>query len=307
MHLAALARRMPMPRPSLLLTRQALAGFATGVATVVAYAALQRVMRRLAALASQASAQPEEQTGAEDDPSSDGGNGEAGASPLRKQLSRRFSWAAKVAMTRLSRSNSASEDRMTYVERRYFSPARGTAELCRANGSDVRPWQETRQRWLLAIDGGEAPHPKVHNRLWVTYRMWVDAHIAGREGRPDIFHNFCIARALGIPIPCAQGTGMRWWTGSEAGDLISCLAAEGVLVRGCQSGKDALEDFLASSLEAYNNRFTLAHNRTVEGFTRDEQKEWEGVYHFVQIADPQIGMFKMDADWAEEVREMPWL
>ena len=67
MHLAALARRMPMPRPSLLVTRQALAGFATGVATVVAYAALQRVMRRLAALASQASAQPEEQTGAEDE------------------------------------------------------------------------------------------------------------------------------------------------------------------------------------------------------------------------------------------------
>ena len=77
--------------------------------------------------------------------------------------------------------------------------------------------------------------------------------------------------ALGVPSPCVGGQSSRWWTGAEAGDLLACLAAEGVLVRGCETGKAALEEFLQSSLDAYNNRFQLAHNRSFEGFTREEQ------------------------------------
>ena len=180
---------------------------------------------------------------------------------------------------------------MAFVERRFFEPPRQTVELCRnpEEGVSVRPWQAQRQRWLLSIADGQTSKPKVHNRLWVTYRTWVDKYVAGREGRPDIFHNFCIARALGVKVPChAGGTGMRWWTGTEAGDLLSCLAASGVLVRGSDSGKAALEEFLSATLDAYNNRFQLAHNRTVQGFTMEEEGPWSGGYDFVQLADPQV-------------------
>ena len=37
------------------------------------------------------------------------------------------------------------------------------------------------------------PNPQVHNRMWVTYRMWVDKRVAGRQGNVGIFHNFVIA------------------------------------------------------------------------------------------------------------------
>lgn len=72
-------------------------------------------------------------------------------------------------------------------------------------------------------------------------------------------------------------------------------------MRGCETGKAALDEYLASTLQAYNNRFQLARNRTVSGFTHADEATWQGEYDFVQLADPQIGMFKYDADWAEEL------
>ena len=66
-------------------------------------------------------------------------------------------------------------------------------------------------------------------------------------------------------------------------------------MRGYETGKGALEKFLQESLIAFNNRFLLARNRTISGFSADEQSSWGGSYDFIQLADPQIGMFKMDA------------
>ena len=168
-------------------------------------------------------------------------------------------------------------------------------ELCE-EASNPRPWEEARQRWLLDTAKAGVDPPKVHNRLWVAYRMWVDTHLAA-EGNHAAFHNFVIARALGVPTPRTFS-----WTGTEAGDLLVCLAAAGFLVRGYETGKGALERFLQDSLVAFNNRFLLARNRTISGFSGDGgNKAWGGAYDFIQLADPQIGMFKMDKDWAEEL------
>lgn len=307
------------------LLRSPTACFATGVATAVAFALLRRRIKALADADDDADPDDERQVLLPKPPALDVASGRASAadtadgtfsplspcSPARQaslgrpapSLRRGMSIAdvAEMAISKLAKGVSGTlQERMTFVERRYFTPPRFTVEMCEASDADLRPWQEMRQRWLLAVADGSVPAPKVHNRLWVTYRMWVDANVAGREGRPDMFHNFCIARALGVPTPSVGG-GPRWWTGAEAGDLIACLAAEGVLVRGCETGKAAMEDFLQASLEAYNGRFLLAQNRTVSGFTRADEGTWTGGYFFVQLADPQLGAFRNDADWAEEV------
>ena len=220
--------------------------------------------------------------------------------PSLLQMRKRSSSTGELLLQKLQRVTTATQlvsetNSMTHVDRRYLAPPRETLELCRGTlaGNSSRPWEASRQNWFIAACSSPGTSsPRVHNRLWVSYRMWVDEHVAGREGRPDIFHNFVLSRALGIPQ-----SGRFSWTGTEAGDLLTCLAAAGVLVRGCQGGKAALEQFLEDSLQAYNNRFRLARNRTVEGLTRAEQCDWAGPFDFVQIADPQIGMFKMDSDW----------
>ena len=201
----------------------------------------------------------------------------------------------KLTIRRLSTMGTV-ENPMTYVERRYFVPPRNAVALCKeATGS--RPWEVARQNWLLsAAAAGEHDRVKVHNRLWASYRLWVDENISLQEGRQDIFHNFCIARALGVPAPL----GARW-SGTEAGDLLTCLAAAGVLVRGCETGKEALEGFLQDSLECYNDRFRHAKQRTFAGLTREEEHAWCGAYDFVQLADPQLGMFACDAEWSQEL------
>lgn len=59
--------------------------------------------------------------------------------------------------------------------------------------------------------------------------------------------------------------------------------------------------FLEEALEKFNERFHLAQNRSVIGLSKAEQGEWEGGYDFVQLADPQIGMFHMDLGMEEEL------
>ena len=230
--------------------------FATGLATAVVLAVLRRRLKTLLVDSDPDDEHEPEPLALDSSFSSvvgaaDGrsrGDSSSSRASLGRQMSVRLPGDAGSLFARIARKVSGLEEkleeRMTFVERRYFSPPRFTAEMCRSTeDADLRPWQEMRQRWLLAIADGTIGAPKVHNRLWVTYRMWVDAHVAGREGRPDMFHNFCIARALGVPTPSVGG-GPRWWTGAEAGDLIACLAAEGILVRGCETGRAAMEEFL---------------------------------------------------------------
>eukprot|EP00854_Cymbomonas_tetramitiformis_P015872 gene15872-18822_t len=182
-------------------------------------------------------------------------------------------------------------------ESRKFVPPRHVIELCRARETELsatEPARETQcQRWLLQLEGSEEVI-NVPNDLWVAYRIWVDVHVALREGRPDVFHNFLVAQTLGISTPRKV-----MWNATEAADLLSCLAAAGLLLKGLPSG-DALEAYLQDSVVLYNNRFTLAKHRAYEGYTREEEGKWEGAYDFVQLADPQIGMFKQDVDWLEE-------
>ena len=311
---AALQQSMGLRMP-FSLSRDLLLGLLAGIAATIT---LARLSKKLAALQSPPASPPPSSadsaaapSAARPDPSFKPAQSKA-RETMRQSITRRATHAAIGAARRLSgdipmlpteviegwvsrgpaaAAHQPSEDKMAFVERRFFEPPRQTVELCRnpEEGVSVRPWQAQRQRWLLSIADGQTSKPKVHNRLWVTYRTWVDKYVAGREGRPDIFHNFCIARALGVKVPChAGGTGMRWWTGTEAGDLLSCLAASGVLVRGSDSGKAALEEFLSATLDAYNNRFQLAHNRTVQGFTMEEEGPWSGGYDFVQLADPQV-------------------
>ena len=358
-----------------------LLGFAAGVALVASLAALQRFL--LLQQGDEGGAPPVVQhehvdDAKSDDASSDDDAAAAADSPATPPAAApppsllQMQTSSRQAVHKLQRVTTASKvvadiSSMIHVDRRYLTPPRETLELCQSTlaVNSSRPWEASRQTWFISACSPATPLPRVHNRLWVTYRMWVDEHVAGREGRPDIFHNFIVSRALGIPQ-----SGRFSWTGTEAGDLLTCLAAAGVLVRGCQGGKAALEQFLADSLQAYNNRFRLARNRTVEGLTRDEQCEWDGPYDFVQlagtrsgrrglrpgersfgrvarirgllgdatsglfltshltspldptspitsphltppvtsrassrfhVADPQIGMFKMDSDWAEEL------
>ncbi|XP_056627834.1 serine/threonine-protein phosphatase CPPED1 isoform X1 [Triplophysa dalaica] len=57
--------------------------------------------------------------------------------------------------------------------------------------------------------------------------------------------------------------------------------------------------------------FLRAKDRTYKGLTEDEQKEWNGPFYFIKVADPQLGLMKAwrigDSDsggdeWDEEVQ-----
>ena len=264
--------------------QRALLGFAAGVVSMLAVAALRWLQRpRLRKNASSSQSLDEEPP-----------------PRIKKQRSSIIALLNRQKPTAPEAALRDSMNPMAFVERRFFQPPRHIVDLCEASTS-ARPWEAARQRWVLDVakldvDASEGTSlPKVHNRLWVSYRMWVDTHLAS-EGNHASFHNFVIARALGVPTPRKFS-----WSGTEAGDLLVCLAAAGVLVRGYETGKGALEKFLQESLIAFNNRFLLARNRTISGFSADEQSSWGGSYDFIQLADPQIGMFKMDADWAEEL------
>ena len=63
----------------------------------------------------------------------------------------------------------------------------------------------------------------------------------------------------------------------------------------------AITRFLDDALDKFNERFHLARDRSVQGLSRAEQGEWDGQYDFVQLADPQIGMFHMDHGCEEEL------
>ena len=148
-----------------------------------------------------------------------------------------------------------------------------------------------RRSLLLERSSASVMVPQQH---WVAYRMWVDVELAGAA--PNAFHEFVIASTLAICTPGRRAA----WNGSQAGDFLAVLAEAGLLVAGVPPSQ-ALQEHLEQSLEAFNSRFTFAQDRGYEGLTESEEGEWDGPYDFVQLADPQIGMFQMDRDWAEEM------
>jgi len=122
------------------------------------------------------------------------------------------------------------EARMAHVDRRFFTAPRETVDQARAASvaaiwrkSPLEQKKRARQQWLVTAATSIEPI-KVHNRLWVTYRRWVDERVALCEGKTEVFHNFVIAHALSIPAPPKM-----IWTGTDAGDLVSCMAVAGVL------------------------------------------------------------------------------
>ena len=146
-----------------------------------------------------------------------------------------------------------------------------------------------RRAWLL--EAAQVPHA-VCDELWVVFRSWVDEHVSP-QGH-GVFHAFVVARALGIDTSAHT----QIWSGCVAGDLVVCMATDGLLKTGDPqshtSAKAALLLFLKESLYCYNNRFRYAANRSFDGFSYKEQGEWQGGYDFIQIADPQLGMLHMD-------------
>ncbi len=166
------------------------------------------------------------------------------------------------------------EARMAHVERRYFNPSRQTLDQARAAGA-AAIWRKTaplaegaeaRRAWFIGAATSFEPI-KVHNRLWVSYRRWVDERVALCEGKTEVFHNFVIAHSLSIPTPpkmiwtgaranasdrrraacrpptatrravllpirrrrCVCKAHARARAGTDAGDLVSCMAVAGVL------------------------------------------------------------------------------
>jgi len=113
------------------------------------------------------------------------------------------------------------------------------------------------------------------------------------------FHSFVVARCLGIKEHPAG------WKGNEAADLMACLAeAELLLAPGAPPSLpfEALTTYLEEELTEFNLRFHLARNRQLKGHTKAEQGDWDGAgYHFIQLADPQLGMLHLGQSWAEEL------
>ena len=136
-------------------------------------------------------------------------------------------------------------------------------------------------------------------RLWIAYRLWVDHSITEKAGRSENFHSFVYTHTLGLPSPQRL---KKHWSGSDAADLLACLAEARLLGReGGEAAERALTEYLDESLKVFDGRFLLARNRVVCGLSRAEEGEWTGDYDFIQLADPQLGMLHWDHDWTEEL------
>ncbi len=89
--------------------------------------------------------------------------------------------------------------------------------------------------------------------LWVAYRMWVDDALGERS--EENFHWFVCERTLGMPNPATHKVP---WTGSDAGDLLACLAQAGLLGGGEAGGaQDALDAWLDGMLVAFDHAMAV--------------------------------------------------
>eukprot|EP00441_Pelagodinium_beii_P021666 CAMPEP_0197658842 /NCGR_PEP_ID=MMETSP1338-20131121/45475_1 /TAXON_ID=43686 ORGANISM="Pelagodinium beii, Strain RCC1491" /NCGR_SAMPLE_ID=MMETSP1338 /ASSEMBLY_ACC=CAM_ASM_000754 /LENGTH=490 /DNA_ID=CAMNT_0043235507 /DNA_START=77 /DNA_END=1549 /DNA_ORIENTATION=- len=144
--------------------------------------------------------------------------------------------------------------------------------------------------WLnSAISSGR----RVPVHLWVSYREWVDDVIDGQVEHEEHWHQYVVARALGLPIAYTDGV-----KPGEAADLLALLAEDRLLGPG--DAAIAMEDWLGKSREAFDLRFRKATHRTFDGLTQSEEGTWDGGFYFVQFADPQLGMLHGDKSWEEE-------
>ena len=51
----------------------------------------------------------------------------------------------------------------------------------------------------------------------------------------------------------------------------------------------------------WDNHRSRTQNHTIAGLGPAEEGAWRGSFHFVQLADPQLGMLHRDASWREEL------
>ena len=156
-----------------------------------------------------------------------------------------------------------------------------------------------RRAWVLSQGSMlESSRAKVENSLWVAYRTFVDDELLIGRVTMTGFHSFVVGKALGIKYPPAG------WNGTDAAELISCLAESGLLADAGLAPFDALTLFLEDAMRLFNSRFHLAHGRQLAGHTKAEEGSWaedaDG-YDFMQLADPQLGMLHLGQSWAEEL------
>ena len=170
-----------------------------------------------------------------------------------------------------------------------------------------------RRAWLLAIARGARPAPRVTNELWVAYRVFVDQRLLIGKTTTTGFHSYAVAHALGVrPHPLG-------WSGTQAAELFGCLAEAGLLsafrqglhrapsakafgvLGAAEAPASALAAYLEQTLAQYHGQFHLAASRKFGRFTAEAEGRWAGPYEFVQLADPQLGMYNDDSSWSEEV------
>lgn len=184
--------------------------------------------------------------------------------------------------------------------RRFLCPE-SIAAVCRASKAAETTLVGRRASKLLgtraAVADALASESPVNLSLWILYRDFVDRRITGKAGRSEVFHRFACCQALALDIDATQDV-----TGGNTADIVACLAERGCL--GAAAPDAAPEVSLLTWLEAvvlsYNNRFLMAKDRTYEGFTEEEEGDWDGDYDFIQLADPQLGMLHWDKGWSEE-------
>ena len=151
------------------------------------------------------------------------------------------------------------------------------------------------------------------NELWVAYRVFVDQRLLIGKTTTTGFHSYAVAHALGVrPHPLG-------WSGTQAAELFGCLAEAGLLsafrqglhrapsakafgvLGAAEAPASALAAYLEQTLAQYHGQFHLAASRKFGRFTAEAEGRWAGPYEFVQLADPQLGMYNDDSSWSEEV------
>ena len=223
---------------------------------------------------------------------------------------------------------------MAFVERRFFEPPRQTVEL-----AEIRRRASPSARGRRSASGGcctiaDAKHRS--QRCTTGFgspivRGWTNTS-PGARGGPTSSTTFASRALWASRVPCHAAA--LACAGGPALKRVICYRV-GRVGRPCarvRLWQGRIGGVPLRDIDAYNNRFQLAHNRTVQGFTMEEEGPWSGGYDFVQLADPQVcacvrfavlarastfnkcshvtytsslslilqvGMFKMDADWAE--------
>ena len=116
-----------------------------------------------------------------------------------------------------------------------------------------------RRTWVEKAASRAVPVPL---NLWIDYRLWVDRIISARAGRAETFHSFVYAHTLGLPEPRKL---KAHWSGSDAADLLACLAEAGLLAgrdvptqRSAADPADALMRYLEQALNVFDGRFLQA-------------------------------------------------